>query len=771
MRYVLTAVLLLTSATIFSQEFYTYKGKISDSASGEILAGVVIEIIGNTSKNTTTNRDGKFSVSLPPGKYSISFKILGYEPKQIYESIHSNLDKDIYLTTQSNSLSEVIVSGNKANDNIKNVQMGVERLNIETTTKIPALLGETDLMKTLQLLPGVQSAGEGNIGFYVRGGAGDQNLILLDNATVYNPSHLFGFFSTFNSDAVSDFMLYKGSMPAQYGGRISSILDINTRDGDMTKYKVQGGIGLISSRIGIEGPIQKEKLSFIATARRTYADVIAKSIGVEEVKNSTLYFYDLNAKLSYIPSKKDKVSLTFYHGEDKLGLDKIADFDWGNTIASLKWNHMLNDKRSSTTTLSYTNYKYNVGVDLNTGLDIFSNIQDFNFGQSFSFYPDSRKRFKVGLQSVYRRVIPGELKSRDLDQLRVTPFEHRYSWENALFASAGIDINDRLTVDVGIRASAFSVLGGGNFYNYDERHNVTDTMQTRSGKFVKTYWNIEPRISAVYQLDKNSSVKAGYSKSVQNLHLISTSNMANPTDRWVASTNFIKPETGNQVAVGYFRNFANNMFELGTEGYYKTLSNQIDYKDGAETYDKDNIETELLFGKGRAYGVELFLRKKQGRFSGWASYTLSRTEKKIENINDCEWYPANQDRTHNFSLVGIYELNRKWTLSGTWVYATGSPMTFPSGKYIVDSNIIYYYEGRNKSRAAAFHRLDLGATCILKKTKKYSSELSFSLYNSYARKNPYLYGFRQNQTQGYKSEAYMIYLFSVIPSVTWNFKF
>lgn len=772
MRNILLVTLLFLCVTLFSQNTsYTVKGAVSDSINHEPLSSVTIEVAEHPQQNTFTDDSGNYELSLPSGQYSVSFKLLGHYQKTVNLRITKDRRMNIELIPESVKLGEVIVSGFQKKENIKNVQMGVEKLNIETTSKIPVLLGESDILKTLQLLPGVQSAGEGNIGFYVRGGAGDQNLILLDNATVYNPSHLFGFFSTFNSDAVQDFTLYKGSMPAQYGGRLSSTLDINMRDGDLRKYKVKGGIGLISSRIAIEGPIQKDRSSFLFSARRTYADVLARAIGVEEVKNSTLYFYDLNAKLTYMLSKKDKLTLTAYHGIDKLGLDGIAGFDWGNTIASLKWNHIFNEKTTSNTTFSYTNYKYNVGVELTTGIDIFSRIQDFNFDQSFNFYPNPKNRIKIGFSSVYHHVIPGELRSRDENKLKVTPFDHRYSWENVIYASNNIKISDRLEIDYGLRLSTFSVLGGGNFYTYDNNQQVVDTIRTGRSDFVKTYWNLEPRFSFAYQLDDNSSVKAGYTRSTQNFHLLTTSDMVSPTDRWVANTNYIKPEIGNQVSLGYFRNFMNDTYEFGAEVYYKTLDNQIDFKNGAETYDKDNVETELLFGEGRTYGLEVFLKKRVGRLNGWISYTLSKSEKKIEKINNFEWYPSNQDRRHNLSVVGIFELSKKWTISGTWVYASGSPMTFPSGKYVVDGHILYHYEGRNKQRAAAFHRLDLGATCILKQSNKFYSELTFSIYNAYGRKNPYLYGFRQSKEDKLQSESYMIYLFSIIPSVSWNFKF
>jgi hypothetical protein len=495
-------------------------------------------------------------------------------------------------------------------------------------------------------------------------------------------------------------------------------------------------------------------------------------MGVEQIKDSKLYFYDLNAKLSYILSNKDKLTLTAYYGKDKLGLNEVAIIDWGNTIAGLKWNHVFDSKKLSVTTFSYTNYQYNVNVSLTPGLNILSRIRDFNLNQEFSFYPNDKNAIKFGFNSIYHQIVPGELVSGDPSKLDVSPYVHRYSWENTLFASDNIKLTDRFEVSYGLRLSSFSVLGGGDYYTFDENdHSIKDTVSTRHGQFFKTYWNIEPRLSVAYQLNETSSIKAAYARTTQHLHLLTTSNLSSPVDRWISNTDYIKPEIANQVSVGYFRNFDNNLFEFSVEVYYKDLRNQIDYKDGADVGAKEVIETELLFGKGKAYGLELFLKKKYGRFNGWLGYTLSRSERKIAGINDGKWYVANQDRTHDLSAVGIYELSKKWTLSATWVFATGNPMTFPSGKYVVDWHAIYYYDGRNKYRAPSYHRLDLGAICTLKKTKRYTSELSLGLYNAYARKNPYMFGFRQNQDDRDKSESYMIYLFSVIPSVSWNLKF
>lgn len=769
MKFLFVIFLLCANIIAAAQGGYNIKGKIIN-ADNKPLVGVSVGIKELPQQGVFSDDAGNYNLLLPSGEYTLVFKLLGYNTKQIKIKADKNSIRNITLEPDVVSLNEIEVTVRRTNENVTDVQSGVDKLEIETMNKIPVLLGERDILKTLQLLPGVQSAGEGNTGFYVRGGSNDQNLILLDNATVYNPSHLFGFFSTFNSDAVQNMTLYKGSMPAQYGGRLSSTLDVNMRDGDLKDFHATGGIGLISSRLTLEGPIQKERSSFTVSARRTYADALANAIGVEQVKDSKLYFYDLNAKLSYVISDKDKLTLTAYYGKDKLGLDKIAMIDWGNTIVGMKWNHIFNEKSLSTTSVSYTDYTYNVGVDLTTGLKVASHIRDINLNQEFNIFPNKRNSIKAGFTSIYHRVVPGDLRSKDPTRLKVNPYMHRNSWENAVFANNSMKLNDKLEINYGLRLSSFSVLGGSDYYKI-ENHVITDTIKTKSGRFYKTYFNIEPRLSVAYQLDGKSSVKAAYARSSQHLHLLSTSNLSSPTDRWIANTDFIKPEISHQISLGYFRNFSDNMFEFSTEIYYKDLRNQIDYKDGADVRAREVIETELLFGKGRAYGIELFLKKKYGRFNGWVGYTLARSEKKIDQINNGEWYVANQDRTHDLSVVGIYDLNKKWTLSATWVFATGSPMTFPSGKYFVDGHTIYYYGERNKYRTPSFHRLDLGAICTLKKTKRYTSELAFGLYNAYGRKNAYMFGFRQNKNNMNISESYKIYLFSVVPSISWNFKF
>lgn len=775
-KIIILLLLLFTGLSSFSQN-YILKGKVYDLLTHEQLEGVAVGVKQFPTNGTVTDGKGEYKLRLAPGEYTLVFRLLGYHQLEIPVKMEAKDQVfNVDLEAESLSLNEVEISVLKKDENVKGIQMGMERLEVKAISRIPVLFGEKDILKTIQLLPGVQTAGEGNSGFYVRGGSSDQNLILIDNATVYNPSHLFGFFSTFNSDAVQDMTIYKGLMPAQYGGRLSSALDVAMRDGNMNDYTITGGIGLISSRLTVEGPIQKNKSSFIVSGRRTYADALGRLAGVEAVKNSSLYFYDLNAKLSYVLSDRDKITLTGYYGEDILGMKDITKIGWGNGIAALKWNHIFSDRLSSSTSFNFTNYSYDVNINFirTSNFKISSRIMDYNFIQEFTFLPNEHHNIKMGFNSVFHHLTPGNVDIADGSQfVGLDSFKKRKGWDNSLYINDNIKVNDRLELGLGLRFSTSSVLGGGEFYEYDKDMNITKKTATKNGEFVKTYYNIEPRISSVFHLNETSSLKAAFARTAQNMHLLKISNMeATPTDRWLFNTNFIEPEISNQVSLGYFRNFDDNMFEFSAEVYYKNLENQMDYKDGTvNVHQTENLEPFLLKGKGRAYGLELFLKKKYGRFNGWIGYTLSRSERKIDGINNGDWYIANQDRTHDLSIVGMYELNRKWTLSATWVYTSGAPISFPSARYVVDGHVLYYYDKRNNFKTPAYHRLDLGATCILKKTKKFSSELSFGLYNAYGRKNPYMYDFRQSKGNTEKSEVVKYYLFTFVPSISWDFKF
>lgn len=764
--------LLMIVATAKAQQTYTISGAIKSKQTGETLIGASIKVL-NKQTGTVSNEYGFFSITLPKGTYSIEVSAIGMQPDTREIILDKNTTLTVTLTDADKSMGSVTVTASTKGRSISSAQMGIEKLSTNEIKNIPVLLGERDVLKAIQLLPGIKSAGDGNSGFYVRGGAADQNLILLDEAPVYNASHLLGFFSTFNSDAIKDVTVYKGGMPAQYGGRLSSVLDIKMNDGNNQNYSASGGVGLISARLNVEGPIQKDRSSFLISGRRTYADMFLKLSKDSTLNNNTLYFYDLNAKMNYTPGKKDKLYLSGYFGRDKLGLGETFGLTWGNSTATLRWNHLFNSKLFSNTSLIFSNYDYTVSIN-NGGnkFNIFSQIRDYNLKQEFQWYANSSNTVRFGVNTIYHRIRPGEVTSPDNSSVNGEVLQHRYSWENAIYASNEWKLSNTINVTYGLRLTAFSISGKGDFYTINSDGNILDTLHYSNGQFVKTYINPEPRLAISYLFNPTTSVKASYVRNVQNLHLISNSTASSPTDKWIASTNNIQPEIADQVSLGYYKNLAGNRYELTIEAYYKSMQNQIDYRDGANVFSNmDAIETQLLFGKGRAYGIEWLFKKKAGKFTGWLSYTLSKTERKINGINNNDWYNARQDRTHDVAIVTSYQLNRKWMLSANWVYYTGDAVTFPAGKYRVDDQVVFYYTQRNSYRMPAYHRLDLGATCTLKQTKRTLSELSFSLYNAYGRENAYTIEFRQSETDPQKTEAVQTALFKFIPSISYNFKF
>lgn len=772
MKHILLLLLLkLVAFTTVAQEKFTISGTITSKKTGETLIGATIST-GKTS--TVSNEYGFFSLSLSKGTYTLEVSGVGFTSFTQKIVLDKNTELNVALPEQTKALDEVIVTSSSKSRSISNPQMGVERLSTKEIKNIPVIFGERDVLKTLQLLPGVKSAGDGQSGFYVRGGAADQNLILLDEAPVYNASHLLGFFSTFNSDAIKDVTMYKGGMPAQYGGKLSSVVDIKMNDGNNQDYNVSGGIGLISSKLNVEGPIQKDKSSFLITGRRTYADMFLKLSNDSSLRDNTLYFYDINAKMNYILGKKDRLYLSGYFGKDVLRAGQTFGLNWGNSTATLRWNHIYNSKLFSNTSLIFSNYNYKITINSGANnFDIFSQIQDWNIKHEFQWYLNNKNTIRIGVNSIYHTIRPGEVTpSNESSSINALLLQKRYSWDNALYASNTWKVTDKINVTYGLRLTAFSILGKGDFYNIDADGKVMDTLHYNSGDFVKTYVNLEPRAAISYQFNTTSSVKGSYARNVQNLHLISNSTTGSPTDKWVASTNIIKPEISDLYSVGYYKNFSGNKYELTVEAYYKTMQNQIDYRDGANIYsNRDAIETQLLFGKGRAYGTEWQFKKQTGKLTGWISYTLSKTERKIDGINNDKWYNARQDRTHDISIVASYQANKKWVFSANWVYYTGDAVTFPTGKYTVDGQTVYYYTNRNDYRMPAYHRLDLGATLSLKAKKNRTSELSFGLYNAYGRENAYTITFRDNKDDPTKTEAVQTALFKIIPSVSYNFKF
>lgn len=769
-RILFTIIFTLSSTLLFSQE-YRITGTISDSRSKETLIGVSINLKERPSVGAITDNKGRYALSLENGNHTLVVHYMGYETLEIPITVSGrNQTKNIDLSQTSYELTEVLVTSRRPDAAVSDPQTGVTQLEVEQLNKLPVLMGERDVIKTLELLPGVKSAGEGSSGFFVRGGTADQNLIILDNVSVYNASHLMGFFSTFNSDVLRDVALYKGPIPAQYGERLSAILDVQQRNGDTQRYRVSGGIGLISSKVNLEGPIQKGKSSFLFGVRRTYADAIARLSGIEEAQNAYLYFYDLNMKLNFSLSDKDQLSVSGYLGRDKMVLKDMADMGWGNAFLNAKWTRIMSPSWLSTTSIAYNQYSYGANMNMGMNQEANAKIQDYTLKQEFQYEINENNLWKFGLQSTWHNLAPGDFKIESEETNR-TNLHHRYSWENGLYLSNKLKVSDRIEFLYGLRFSIFSAMGNGEYYKLNEQKEVTDSIWYSSGKFVKTYFNIEPRVSGVYKFNDASSIKASYARTTQNMHLLTFVAQGTPFDRWTSSSNNIKPQIADQFTLGYFRNFKDNTYEFSAEVYYKNMQNQIDFKDHAELQGYDVIDTELLVGKGRAYGLELMVRKQTGRLTGWIGYTLAKSEKKIDGINQNRWYNAYQDRTHDISVVGIYELNRKWTLSAAWIYYTGNAISYPSGKYQIDGKDVMYYSERNGYRAPAYHRLDLGATLLLKKTSKFESELAFSLYNAYGRKNAYMIQFRTNDDDPSKTSAYRYSLFTYVPSISWNFKF
>lgn len=761
-------LLVLSWASSNAQQMSTISGTVKDKATGETLIGAIISI-EEKHTGTSTNEYGFYSISLPPGDYTVHINYMGYIEQIQKIKLDRSFTLNMALPAVGKELNEVVVKSVSKNDRITNAEMGVERLNVKEISVLPVLFGEKDVMKVVQLLPGVKPAGDGGSGFFVRGGGTDQNLILLDEAVVYNPSHLLGFFSVFNSDAIKNLTLYKGNQPAQYGGRLSSVMDVKMNDGNDQSYHVNGGLGLISSRLSVEGPIVKDKGSFLVSGRRTYADAFLALSNNPDLNKDKLYFYDLNAKVNYKLSDKDRIFLSGYYGKDVLGFSDAFGINWGNTTATLRWNHVFNPKVFSNTSLIYSDYKYNINV--NTAAvngNLTSVIKDWNLKEEVNYYMRSNNSINVGFNSIYHTITPGVFST----STNPTKADNTNSWENAVYLTDKWKPNDKLSMDIGIRVSAFSVLGGDNkLYDLDNNYNIIDTLHSQAGQIIQTYFVPEPRISAAYKLTETSSFKAAYARNAQYLHLLSNSTTDNPTDKWVASNNIIKPETADQVSLGYFRNLMDNKFEFSVETYYKSIQNALDYKDNAQVLSNTPVEPQLRFGNGRAYGAEFMVRKNEGKLTGWISYTLSRTELKIDQINNDNWYPAKQDRTHDLSIVAMYKLSKKWLLSADFVYYTGNAVTFPSGKYKVDNNVVFYYTERNGYRAPAYNRLDIGATWKLRERKHFSSELAFSVYNAYGRQNPYTITFETNPDNPSKTQAVQTSLFRWVPSITYNFKF
>jgi hypothetical protein len=731
---------------------YTVSGSIRDGSNGEDLIGAEV-VIDGTRTGTVSNAYGFYSISLPKGKYTLVFSYIGYRKKETPFELSADLKLNVNLESDAQELSEVVISAEGRNANVVQTDMSMEKLSAKAIKAVPAMMGEVDVIKAIQLLPGVQSTSEGSSGFSVRGGGHDQNLILLDEAAVYSASHLMGFFSVFNNDAIKDVTLYKGDIPASFGGRLASLLDIRTKDGNSQRYTATGGVGLISSRLTLEGPLG-DKASAIISGRRTYADVFLKLSTNDNLKNSSLYFYDMNAKVNFRIDDNNRIFLSGYFGRDKFGMD-FAGMAFGNKTGTARWNHIFSPKLFSNFTLIGSFYDYYIRSEISDQLsqELKSGLEDYGLKADFAYMPNPSNSLKFGYNFIYHGFKPGEgggLSEESI--LGHIKLPMKYAMENVGYIANETGIGEKLKLKYGLRYTSFSNMN--------------------QGKIVYTQQQLEPRAGLTFVFNDKNSVKVSYSRTTQFIQLASNSTSGSPLDLWFQASENVKPQLCDQLAAGYFHNFTDDMFELSTELYYKDMKNVIDFKDHAQLMINENLEQELRFGKGYSYGLELMLRKTRGALNGWVSYTLSKSRRRIDDINNGDWYRSPYDKPHNVSVVTNYEISPKWAVSGTWVYASGTPVTYPTGRFQIEDSYVPIYSGRNEYRYPDYHRLDLSATLQLSKPGSRSRhELNFSLYNAYGRKNVWTILFRQESEQRDVSYAEKIYLFTFIPSITWNFTF
>jgi len=775
--------MIMITVTGKAQERFTISGFIKDSLSGETLIGANLGI-KTAGKSIMSNGYGFYSITLPKGNIQLIASFIGYQSKQINLELNGNKEINLLLVPNSAVINNVTVTARRRDNNIKTAQMGKFDLNVSTAKALPAFFGEVDILKTLQLLPGIRNAGEGNAGFYVRGGGPDQNLILLDDAVVYNTGHLFGFFSVFNADAIKNVTLIKGGMPAQYGGRLSSVVDVAMKEGNRNKTQIDAGIGLIASRFSVQGPLFKNKASYIISARRTYVDALAKPLikKTSDFYGSGYYFYDLNAKVNYEFSEKDHLYISGYFGRDKFTFNNAARsfktlIDWGNSTATVRWNHVFNKKLFSNTTLVYNDYKFSLdGTQNNFKLNLNSGIRDLNIKTDFDFYPSPEHKLKMGVQYTFHTFLPNVL-SGNQDSVVFTPenASKKYANEYALYLQDDWEINNKLKLNMGLRFSTFQQVGKYTYYTRDANGNKTDSTLYNSGQLVKSYGGFEPRATLRYTIDETASLKGGITRNLQYIHLVTNAGSTLPTDLWVPSTIRVKPQISWQYAVGYFKNFNDGMFETSIEAYYKTMENQIEYKEGYTPSLKDP-EEDFVFGKGWSYGTELFINKVKGRLTGWVGYTLSYTWRKFNELNNGIKFPSRYDRRHDLSVVANYALSDKWKLSTIFVYGTGSAISVPERFYFVNGVLSQQFSSINSYRMNPYHRMDIAATYTpkFKKERKYTTNWVFSIYNVYSRLNPYFIYFASEgaaATGDLNVSAKQVSLFPIIPSVTWNVKF
>ena len=783
-NFPLALIFIFFCSLAFSQRNVTLSGYVSDLESDESMIGVSV-LLPELNTGTITNEYGFFSLTLPAGVYTVQIRYLGFETLTRELSLNEDVNENFELTPQAEVLDEVIVEENIELLNVRNPQMSVNKLAINTIKKIPAVLGEVDVIKSITLLPGVTNAGEGASGFNVRGGAADQNLILLDEAILFNSSHLFGFFSVFNPDAIKDIQLYKGGIPASYGGRASSVLNIYQKEGNRKKFESQGGIGLISSRLLLEGPLKKEKSSFLIGGRSSYAHLFLPLI--ESVDNNKAYFYDLNTKLSYTLNDSNTIYLSGYFGRDVFDIDNLFDLAYGNSVANFRWNHLFSNKLFSNLSLIYSDYDYTLDFGL-AEFDWNLGITNFNFKYDFKHYLNDKTKLEYGLNGIYYKFDPGFIQpTAESSPVQARKLENKFAFENAVYAGVSYQLSSKINLQAGLRLSNFLRLGQKmNTYANDnpllyiensqiyEEAQPTGSVTYSKGEVIKSFTYPEPRFSMAYQLDSDQSFKLSYNRMAQYLHLISNTNSPTPIDVWAPSGKYIDPQLLDQVAVGYFKIFDNNRYNLEVEAFYKTIQNRLDYIDGAELIANDAIEQILLTGQARAGGLEVLFRKNEGKLTGWIAYTLSRSEQQTpgrtsseSGINYGNWYATPYDKTHDISITTNYDLNKRWNLNANFIYQTGQPITYPNAQYQFSGFSIPNFESRNSSRLPAYHRLDVSAVYS---PKKRSGEWVFGIYNFYNRKNAASIRFQENLETG-RNEALRLTIFGIIPSITYNFKF
>ena len=778
--------LLLTviSSSLYAQKKFTISGTVKDAATGELLIGTSI-YVKETMTGVTTNHYGYYSLTLPQSKFTLVISFIGYLDVVKTVELNKNMIINVELSPKAFVGEEVVVSATRSDHNIQSTDVGKVDVPIETIKSLPAFMGEVDVLKAIQLLPGVQASGEGNTGFYVRGGGPDQNLIMLDEATIYNAGHLFGFFSVFNADAIKTVELTKAGMPAYYGGRLASVLDIYMKEGNQRKFQVDGGVGLIFSRLTVQGPIKKDTSSFIVSARRTYIDVLAQPFlsSTSPLKKSSFYFYDLNAKVNYSLSDKDKLYLSGYFGNDVYGFNSKGSemksaFEWGNASGSLRWTHIFNNRLFMNTSAIFSDYHFKFNMTQNVyDITLSSGVRDWNGKADFSYIQSPKQTIRFGMNYLFHTFTPSTLSvDADNSAYNITEPKKFYAHDLALYINDEFDITKNIRVNGGLRYTIFQQIGPFDRFIMDNQNRVADTVSYASGKPVATYNGLEPRFSVRWILNPKSSIKGSFAQNYQYIHQVSLSTISLPTDLWVPCTSIIKPQFGTQYALGYYRNFKKDMIETSVELYYKKMENLVEYKEGASPYDdmNNNPDNNYTFGKGWSYGGELFIKKARGKLTGWIGYTLSWTKRQFPDINQGKEFYAKYDRRNDISITATYKLNKRFEFSAVWVYATGNTMTIPVGRYFINGNFVTEYSDKNAYRLPPYHRLDLSITYTIKKTNNVESTLNLSVYNAYNRMNPfYIYLETTGNLQNFdiQTKAVQMSLFPILPSLSWNFKF